>query len=387
MVLRDRLKVVVGVYMVRGPMGALSWHYLQYALGLARLGHDVTVVEDSDDHQWTCWDPTAGVLGTDATYGLKYTGQVLDRVGLGDRWTYYDAHGAGWTGPAAGVVETTLRDADVYVNVSGANVPRPWLDNVPRRVFVDTDPGFVQVRHLKDPVRRASAQRHNVFLTYGERFGAADCRIPDDGFPWRPTRQPVVLDAWPVTAPLPDTAFTTVLRWDSYAPVVHGELSLGMKSQSFAPFVDLPTSTSVPLEMAVGAPAPEQLLTAHGWRLRDPQVVAPDPWGFQRYVAGSAGEFTVAKHGYVATRGGWFSERSAHYLASGRAVVTQDTGFTDLLPTGEGLLSFTDRDGALAAVEQVAADPVRHGAAARDVAAAHFDARAVLDQLLEDALG
>lgn len=382
--LKDRLKIIVGVYIVRGPMGAMSWHYLQYAAGLAQMGHEVTVIEDSDDHEWTCYDPTTGLLGTDPTYGLRYLAKALERFGLGEQWSYYDAHRGGWTGPATGRIARTLREADVYVNVSGANAMRSWLEPVPRRVFIDTDPGFVQVRNLTDPARHEATSGHNVFLSFGERIGAIDCLVPDDGFPWRPTRQPVILDAWPVTPPPPGAPFTTVMKWDSYHPVTHNGLSLGMKSQSFATVVDTPQSVAVRLEMAMGAPYPASVLADNGWLVRDPQAVAHDPWAFQQYVAGSAGEFTVAKHGYVVTRGGWFSERSANYLAGGRPVITQETGFSDVLPTGVGLLSFRDREEAITALEDVVAAPHQHAVAARAIAAEHFDARMVLTRLLED---
>lgn len=382
--LKDRLKIIVGVYIVRGPMGGMSWHYLQYAAGLAQMGHDVTIIEDSDDHEWTCYDPTTGLLGTDPTFGLRYLTRALDRFGLGEHWSYYDAHGGGWTGPAAARIEQTLRDADVYVNVSGANVLRPWLHSVPRRVFVDTDPGFVQIRNLSDHARREATAGHNVFLSFGERIGAVDCLIPNDGFPWRPTRQPVILDAWSMTPPPPGAPFTTLMKWDSYRSVSYDGLELGMKSESFMSILDLPSAVGVPLEIAIGSPCPAKLLTEHGWLLRDPDAVAHDPWAFREYVAASAAELTVAKHGYVATRSGWFSERSANYLASGRPVITQETGFSDVLPTGAGLLSFRDRDEALAALADVVAHPARHASAARALAAEHFDARNVLTQLLRD---
>lgn len=384
MVLNDRLKVLVGVYMVRGPLGAMTWHYLQYAAGLARLGHDVTVVEDSDDQEYTCLDPRTGEVGTDPTYGLEYTRKALAPFGLQDRFAYYDVHGGGWTGPARATVLQDFADADLYLNVSGVNAFRSWHAQVPVRVYVDTDPGFVQVRNFTEPSRRRDVEAHNRFLTFGERFGAADCRIPDDGFPWRPTRQPVVLDAWPVTPPRPGAPMTTVLKWDSYRTRALGDLVLGMKSASFDQVLDLPSTAPLPLEMAIGAPYPAKALLSAGWRLRNPFIEAVDPPAFQRYVQSSTGEFTVAKHGYVVTRGGWFSERSAHYLASGRPVVTEETGFSDLLPTGEGLLAFTTRDGAQAALEQVAADPARHGTAAREIAEAHFDSDVVLTRLLED---
>lgn len=385
MVLKERLKVVVAVFVVRAPMGPQSWHYLQYAMGLRDMGHDVTVVEVSDDHEWTCYDPTTESSTTDATFGLGYAQRVLDRVGLGDSWAYFDHHHPdGWRGPAAPRMGQVARDADVFLNVSGLSLVEPWFADVPKRVFIDTDPGFVQVRNLNKPVVRQLCEQHNVHLTYGERFGEADCLVPDDGFAWRPTRQPVVLDAWPVTPAPSGAPFTTVMKWDSYRPVQRDSLTLGMKSQSFTPYLNLPSRSAVPLEVIVGGPHPRDLLEELGWVVHNPHELTKEPWDFQDFVQRSAGEFTVAKHGYVVTRCGWFSERSAHYLASGRPVVTQETGFSSLLSTGDGLLSFTDRDGAVAALQEVTARPRHHAAAAREVAAASFEARQVLERLLAD---
>jgi hypothetical protein len=381
----DRLRILVGVYLVRGPMGGLSWHYLQYAVGLAALGHDVYMIEDSDDHEWGCYDPVRDVVNADPTYGLAYADRVCRRLGLADRWAYHDVHGGGWRGPAAPGIEATIRGADLFLNISGAHVMRPWLMDVPARAFVDTDPAFRQIRTLTEPDEARLAREHTSFHTFGERFGEPDCRIPDDGLPWKATRQPVVLDAWPVTEPPAGAAFTTVMRWDSYAVREWGDLKLEMKSRSMEPYLDLPAKARAPLEIGFGGPGPEDDLRARGWRIRNPFEVSPDPWAFQDYISKSAGEFTVAKHGYVSTRSGWFSERSAGYLASGRAVITEDTGFSSLIPIGEGLISFSDPATALEGIETVLSDPQRHGRAARQLAEEYFDARKVLPRLLEDA--
>ena len=382
----ERLRVLVGAYVVRGPMGAMTWHYLQYALGLRALGHEVHVVEDSGDDPWSCWDPVRGTNDEDPTYGLAYATDAYARVGLGDRWAYFDAHTGAWRGPASDRIAGAIRDADLFINVSGAPPVRDWFEHVPARAFVDTDPGFRQIRHLTVPEDRALAQAHTSFHTFGERVGADGCLIPDDGFRWRPTRQPVVLDAWPVL-PVPRGApFTTVMQWDSYATREHGALRLGMKSASFAGFARLPQRAEAPLEVAASGSVPADELRALGWRVRDPQEAAPDPFAFRRYVQASAGEVTVAKHGYVATCSGWFSERSAVYLASGRPVITQDTGFSALLPSGHGLFAVDDEAGAAAAIEAVTADLDGHARAARGVAEEHFDARRVLPALLDDAL-
>jgi hypothetical protein len=380
-----RLRVVVLGYLVRGPLGGLAWHHLQYLLGLAQLGHEVLFIEDSDDYP-SCYDPSRNVVDTDPGYGLGFAARALDRLGLGDRWAYHDAHTGRWLGPAAAQALDFCRGADLLLNISGVNPIRDWFRNVPARALVDTDPVFTQIRHLSEPAAREMAERHTAFFSFGENIGRAGCSVPDDGFPWQPTRQPVVLRAWPVTQGPPDGRFTTVMQWDSYRSREHGGQLYGMKSTSFAPFLDLPRRVASRLELAVGSEsAPRDLLRDHGWIVRDPLEPTRDPWTYQQYIQRSGAEFSVAKHGYVVSRSGWFSERSAAYLASGRPVVTQETGFSTWLPTGAGVLAFSSPDEAVSCIEEVERRHDFHSRRAREIAEAHFDSRTVLASLVEEA--
>ena len=377
------MKIVVLGYIVRGPLGGLVWHHLQYVLGLVRLGHDVTFVEDSDDHPWSCYDPKRHVTDTDPSHGLRVAAELFGRVGLADRWAYHDAHRSHWHGPLAERAAAICGRAELVLNLGGVNPVRPWLAGAPARVLVDTDPVFTQIRHLHDEAARERAGQHTSFLSFGENVE----NLPDDGLPWRPTRQPVVLDLWRATPGPDDGRFTTVMQWESYPPVEHEGRRYGMKSDSFRPYLDLPRRTGARLELALGTPdAPRTALTGHGWKLANPLEVAADAWAYQRYIRGSKGEFAVAKNGYVAARCGWFSERSACYLASGRPVVTQNTGFSERLPTGAGLLAFSTPDEAVAAVAEVEGDYEAHCEAGRALAEAEFDAASVLTRLLEEVL-
>lgn len=372
---------------MRGPLGGLAWHHLQYVLGLVRLGHDVLYVEDSHDYP-SCYDPQRNVTDADPSYGLRFTASAFERLGLADRWAYHDAHSSRWLGPAGGGALEACRGADLLLNLSGVNPLRPWLAGIERRALVDTDPAFTQVRHLTDPGDRAHAAGHTAFFTFGEGVGTPGCSIPDDGFPWVPTRQPIVLDAWPVTDPPADGLFTTVMQWESYPAVEHGGVRYGMKSESFRRVLDLPRAAGPVFELALGsASAPRPLLEEHGWRVRDSRPPTADPWTYQRYVQGSRAEFSVAKHGYVASRSGWFSERSAAYLASGRPVLVEETGFSDRLPTGTGIVAFESAEEAAAGVADIDARYADHCRRARELAAEHFDARMVLTELVERAMG
>jgi hypothetical protein len=382
----DRLCIVVLGYIVRGPIGGLAWHHLQYVMGLAALGHDVFFLEDSDDYAG-CYDPSRHAMDIDATYGLEFATKCFNRVGLRDRWAYHDAHQGRWFGPCARSMFATCVRADLILNLSGMNPLRPWCMESPVRVFVDTDPVFTQIRHLQDPVAHQLANQHTTFFSFGENIGRPTCTVPDDGFPWRPTRQPIVLEAWPISPGPRHGRFTTVMQWESYNARVHDGRRYGMKSDSFEPFGDLPRKAGTIFELAVGsASAPRERLLAHGWKVRNPLEVARDPWSYQHYLRESRAEFGVAKHGYVMTRSGWFSERSAAYLASGRPVVVQDTGFTDWLPTGRGLLAFEDVGGAIAAIECVNSDYEMNCRAARAVAEEFFDSNKILNELIEQSM-
>lgn len=379
------LRILVLGYIVRGPLAGLVWHHLQYLLGLVALGHDVHYVEDSGDYA-SCYDPRRGLTTTDPSYGLSFARRLFSRVGLAERWAYYDAHTDRWFGPRARNVAELAGTADIVLNLSGITPLRPWMMTVPARAYIDTDPVFTQIRILNDEAARDHALRHTAFLSFGERLGLAGATTPPDGLPWRPTRQPVVLDSWRVVPPPARMRFTTVFQWQSYPAQVYEGVRYGMKAESFTPYVDLPRRARGTFELALaGNDAPRELLRAHGWRLRDPDPISRSPWSYQRYIERSSAEFSVAKEGYVASQCGWFSERSACYLASGRPVIVQETGFSDILPTGFGLLPFSSLDQAVAGIERVARDYPAQSRAAHELVATYFDSGVVLTRLLDDA--
>jgi hypothetical protein len=373
------LRIIVLGYIVRGPLGGLAWHHLQYALGLSQLGHDVYFVEDSDDYE-SCYDPSQHSLGTDPTYGLAFASAAFARLGLGGRWCYFDAHTSRWSGPCSDRILQLCQDADLLLNVSGVNPLRSWFESIPRRALIDTDPLFVQVRHLQKPSARALANLHTEFLTFGENISSLRA-VVDDGFPWQPTRQPIVLSSWPLTPGRRNGKFTTVMQWDSYPTVTYCDRRFGMKSASFDPYLSLPQRTGSIFELAIGNPPPRLRLA--GWQMTDPLEVTRDPWTYQAYLACSKAEFSVAKHGYVASRSGWFSERTACYLASGRPAIVQNTGFTDWLDSGRGVVAFDTPEEALAGVEEICANYQAHCNSARQIAEEYFDSRKVLNDLLD----
>lgn len=358
----------------------MAWQSLSYAGGLARLGHDVFFFESSGTYE-SCYDPRTHITGRDPTYGLKFADAVWRKLGLEERWAYYDHWTAHWVGPAASRVREICSTADVVLNVSGVNEIEPQFEEVPRRVLIDTDPVFTQVRHLTKTNGLALVLAHTDFFTIGENLSALR-RAADDGLLWRATREPIWLEQWPQQAGMPDGALTSVLHWDSYAPVEYNGCRFGMKSESFQEYISLPVRTGVRFELAMGGQHPS--LGENGWTVIDPSIINADPWSYQGFVVRSKAEFAIAKSGYVLSQSGWFSERSASYLASGRPVVAQDTGFSTWLEMGRGVLAFNTIDEAMAGVQEINRDYQRHCRWAREIAHDYFDSDRVLSQLLDN---
>jgi hypothetical protein len=379
------LRVIVSGLIAKYPLGGMTWHYLQYVLGLAQLGHDVYYIESSGE--WP-YNPISDGAGPDCTYNVNYLSEVMSRFGLDDKWAYYFSWKSQWFGLSDRQRSDVIGSADLLINVSGT-LPYPNdYREVERLAYVDTDPVFTQLRIVEgDTWRRDNIDQHDVVFSFGER--AAEM-LPDTGHHWRPTRQPVVLNQWHVSSPARDV-FTTVMNWSSYASVTHGGQFYGQKNMELLRFVELPRLVApVTLELAI-APgriddAARQDLTDRGWHLVDPMQVCPDLVSYRAYIQSSHAEWSVAKNGYVRGKAGWFSDRSACYLAAGRPVVVQDTGLSAVLPTGKGLLTFTTLEEAVAAIEEVNANYDRHSRAARAIAETYFDSDKVLSQLIEAAL-
>jgi hypothetical protein len=261
---------------------------------------------------------------------------------------------------------------------------RPWHLGIRARAFIDVDPVFTQIRHLTDPATAALIEAHTSHFTFGVLIAAGAADVPDDGVQWQATRQPIVLDVWPQSRGEPEGRFTTAMVWESYDTLDFAGLSYGMKSTSFTPYMDLPLHVRCELELAVGGHSvPRDELTAGGWRLVDPLPVTSELTAYQQYIRGSKAEFSVAKHGYVAGMSGWFSERSAAYLATGRPVVVQDTGFSEWLKAGEGVIAFRSPAESVEGIHDVNRNYSRHCRAAREIAETVFDSATVLPELLE----
>jgi hypothetical protein len=375
------MRILCSGYLVRYPLGGQTWHHLQYLVGFRRLGHDVIFLEHFGWEN-SCYDPSRDEMTSDPAFGIKYLEQVLRRHGLGGCWCYLAEDGTAY-GMSREQLAQTCRDCDVYFSLSNMNWI-PELEACRRRALVDTDPVFTQIgSHGLTPLARYHAR-----FTFGENVHGRGCEMPTGGAQWLPTRQPVVLDLWPVTPGNPSAPFTTVMNWSAYGEHEYEGRIYGQKDREFLPFFDLPKQTGQPMEIAVAGlpPAPATRLKQGGWRLADSRSVTRTPGTYQEYLQSSRAEFSVAKHAYVSARCGWFSERSACYMASGRPVIVQDTGFSDFLPCDLGLIAYRTSAEAIAAVKRLDQDYERQCRGARGLIEEYFDSSRVLTQLLERAV-
>ena len=384
---RAGMRIIVTGLVGQYAFGGVAWDYLQYVEGFRRLGHEVFYLEDSET--WP-YDPVGETFRADCGYNVAFLGGVMERLGLGGRWIYRNGPDAAYHGVGETEVRKICADARLFVNVSGCCWLRPEYTAIPKKVFLDTDPMFTQVGLLTGiPEHRARVRAHDVHFTFAENIGQPDCRIPAAGFHWLPTRQPVVLDWWVPSDDAPRDAFTTVMNWVSYQETEFDGERWGQKDVEFLKFADLPRRAGQPLEVVMGVgpgrKRPTELLREKGWRIVEPDDQLPDPWSYREYLRRSKGEWSVAKEAYVKSRSGWFSCRSACYLALGRPCVLQDTGWSKHHPTGEGLLAFSTMEEAVAGLENVAANYPAHCRAARKIAATRFDARTVLAEMIERA--
>ncbi len=349
--------------------GGHAMHVLQILEGLRRLGNEVLFVEFLDAA------PGAAAL---ATFRAMLGGRS---AALLDAET-----GESFAGLGRADVEVFAQDAGAVISLAAHYRREPWplLEEVRPRILIETDPGYTHLWAADDDPNAIFGE-HDMHFTVGMNVGTERSAIPSCGIEWRPLWPPVILDWWPARAPITRDRFTTVAAWRDYGYLEFEGQILGPKAEEFTKFIDLPLGAAGPLELtlAIDADDPDrELLLKRGWRLEDPSLVGT-PRRFRSYVSGSLGEFSCAKGGYVGTRSGWFSDRSACYLAAGRPVVLQSTGFEDVLPTGEGALAVHDVDEAEEAIAEVRGNYARHSLAARELAREYFDAERLLSSMLQ----
>jgi hypothetical protein len=377
--------VVLAGYLVRCPLGGYAWQILHYLAGLRALGFDAYFYEDTA-YYGDCFDPVSGNMHVAPDAGVAFAAQFFAQFGFGDRWVFWDAEADRYHGLSREQTTTLLHDAEVVITLAAVNrLPRGAQQ---RKIFIDIDPTFTQIRVAQDDRGLIELlAEHDVHFTIGENIGTAGCAIPTDRFDWHATRQPIAVELWQPLPSDPGAAFTTIGRWDEGRRDIHfgGEVYAWRKRTEWMKFLDLPARTGERFCVAMDVdktPGDAALLRQHGWEIVDPIGVSRDATTYRDFIRGAKGEFTVAKELNVRLASGWFSDRGACYLAAGRPVVTQDTGFGRVLPTGKGLFAVHTPDEAVAACREIATDYDAHVHAARRIAEDYFAAPRVLAELL-----
>ncbi len=374
-------RVILGSYMVRYPLGGMMSWVLQYLIGFQQLGHDVYFVEKSG-YPNSCYDPSKDVMGDDCSYGIATLHALLARFNLQDQWCFVDA-AERYHGLSRQPIEAIFRSAELFVDMGTHGA---WLPEAARtgiRVLLDGEPAFTQIKMEKCLAAGEALPEYDFYYTVGRNIGTDKSTAPTAGKEWRPLFHPVITGLFHGEPASTDAAFTTVMNWQSHQPIDFNGRTYGQKDVEFAKFMQLPTRTRAALEIAIsGKYVPTAQLIDWGWRLRDAHEVTWSFDSFREYIFASKGEFSVCKNVFVATNSGWFSDRSAAYLASARPVILQDTGFSDHLPCGRGLFAVRTADEAAAAINEINSDHKRQSQWAREVAVEYLDAPKVLGKFL-----
>jgi hypothetical protein len=388
--MKNRLRIIVLGIMGRTPVAGVGWQALHYLEGLRRLGHEVYYVEDT--HTWPYNPETAT---NDSAYTVKYIHRLMTWCGLGDRWAYCDVSQDGRVqGLSELQLATLLKATDVIINVTASCELRDAYLTVPIRIYLETDPGVPQIELAQGnryTLNFLSAHTHH--FTFAENYDQSDCELPIVPFTYYRTRQPVVLDWWHEDNACRQhcfsdpSRFTTIATWkQSNAIAWRDRTYTWSKDHQFLQYIDLPARSEQTFELALACSDMEAIaqLESHGWNVSDALALSEDILPYRAFIVRSRGEFTVTKDQYVRLRTGWFSDRSACYLAAGRPVITQDTGFGKFLPTGVGLFAFNNLDEILVALHAINSDYKTHRRAAKAIAEEYFNAGTVLRKMLQD---
>lgn len=357
-------------------------YFVHQILGLQDLGYEVHYVERLNK-AGECYNPQTSVSSDDPGYAVEYLQNLLPSYGVpGERICFIDrqnnCHGGGWER-----LRSVLRNADFLLTVADP----VWFDELElcaRRIFIDADPLFTQVAMETGVGSRASAPRHyDTLFSYCTRFGQPDCTVPNGSRAWIASRPAVSTRIWLPAAPDPSLPLTGLMHWAAGSEVPWNGVSYGHKDREFMELIDLPLNGGGPYVLAVGGRrAPRDLLREKGWQLADPLEQTGTIENYKRFIAGSRADLGIAKHAYVASRCGWFSDRATCFLASGRPVLHQETGFSDWLPAGLGVLSFRNLEELKEAIRSLDLDYDNHAKAARMIAEEHFEATQVVGEML-----
>lgn len=384
--------IVSGAVANKYRNGGGVWERMSWVIGLRQLGYDVYFIEQIASN--ACVAGNGAVTTFADSVNLDWFRYVTDWFGIADRSSLVYAGGTECVGMPWTRLLEVAESTDLLVNLSGHLTLAPLLERIRCKAYIDVDPGFTQFWHA-DPNIPFQLEGHDFYFTIGENIGSPDCGIPTSNIRWRPIRQPIVLSDWPVTVAERHHRFTTIASWrGAFGPVQFDGRTYGLKVHEFRKYLALPhqiansradgSTFEIALDIDSRDARDLASLGDNGWLIRDPQAVAGDPAAFRRYVQESGAEFSVAQGIYAETNSGWFSDRTVRYLASGKPVLVQETGFSRNIPAARGLVAFRSLDEAVQGVESIVADYADHCQAAREIAEVYFDSDRILARLMEE---
>jgi len=392
-----KLKIIVSGFIGLYPTGGVTWDYIQYPLGLKMQGHDVYYIEDTGQYSnyrisKRAWD--------DPYDSVNYLRQIMEKFGLKDAWAYRDTFGKNCYGMSLKKIMEVCSSADIFINISDSSICRQEYLQIKNRVLIDTDPMFTQLQtnealqqDPRYPVNKFNINEYTHHFSFGENITEADCKIPSLGLIWRPTRQPICLNYW-IDSALPiktgSASFTTIMNWSTRSKLNYLNQEWGQKDVEFNKFISIPKNIkNVEFKIVLAASAKFKndvdtlLINNYGWKILDPLNKVKTTSDYKNFIRLSDAEFSVAKETYVKSNSGWFSCRSACYLAMGKPVVTQETQWSKYIPSGNGLFAFTDIESAIDAIKKVNSNLNYHSIKAKEIAYEYFDSNKVLHELLE----
>lgn len=399
----EKFRIIVGGVIGLYSTGGATWDYLQFPLGLKSMGHDVYYLEDTMRSPHNAnkkkWDECSWL---DATECIDYLKTCMENFNLSDKWAYRDYGSGKCFGMSLKKVKEICNTADVFINISASTVLREEYLKIPIRIFIDSDPMFTQIQSLIQPAHKIKnsmkelIDKHNYLFSFGENIGNNDCKIPTLGRNWLPTRQPICLSYWESNNSVAKFSLTSVMNWTEQKKLMFADKVWGQKDVEFEKFLDLPNFfPNTKFEIVINPPVDRKnpaetkskfnrlRIKNSGWQVLNPKKYVATSEAYKNFIQRSYAEFSVAKETYVKSNSGWFSCRSACYLAAGKPVITQDTRWSNFIPSGQGLFAFTDLQTAKDAIEEVTRNYKQHAKAAKDVAQEYFDSNKVLTQMLD----
>src|SRR5213080_1306581 len=379
-----RKRIIVMGFMGTMPIAGVIWQHIHYIVGLRRLGHDVYFIEDSARLPY---NPETFEVTDEFDYAAKVLARLARDFDFKNRWAYCARYLPG--NPTAGLplkkIRQLYREADAILNVCGTQEFNNDLLVSDRILYVESDPGVEQIKIDKGMKSTMEyLRRHRALFTFGENIGTKSFPVPLHGFKWHSTRQPIVTDLWKTNrVPKRAAVFTSIANWSTSGLkdiTWRGRKYLWSKSREFLRFAAAPKRAGEAFELATTIQdlCAREKFERNGWRLVSPLQMSIDYWHYRDYIQQSKGEFTAAKDQYVRLNTGWFSDRSACYLASGRPVITQQTGFTDHYGNDGGVIAFDSLGEIVEAVKMINTNYAKHSRAARDLAREVFEAEKVL---------